>query len=310
MTRRIEVILAAVLLVAGATSLALQQWVFVDPTQPSDWERGAAWIIENTKPGDVVRIEPFWYETGLTHLVPVGSQVQRIRDPLFEDLYAAKRVLILAQADRADAALASLPFPTNDVAVERFGSVSALQLSVPPSPFTWELYDELDKASVSHVRGAEVEKCTRWNAGAKRWDCAKPNKWTYVGQEEREVGDDPRRCVWAHPLDRGRTLRIEFEPPPAKTLRIRDSFDLRAARLGGDDVLVQVFVNDELVVEDRVAGNDHDWQAHDIDIHKYPAPKVRIEIDLLGSIKNRYLCLNAWTIGGIAADGAAGNGTP
>ena len=127
------------------------------------------------------------------------------------------------------------------------------------------------------------------------WDCEKVNRWTYVGQAEREVGDAPRRCVWAHPLDRGRTLRIETTVPEAASIRVRDSFDLRAARLGGADVLVQIFVDDELRVEDRVAGDDHDWEAHDIDVSDIDGPtELRIEVDLLGSIKNRFLCLNAW----------------
>lgn len=297
MKPRLEVGLAAVMIAAGATSIALNQWVFVDPTQPSDWANAAAWVIANAHDDDVVRIEPFWYETGLTYLQPVGDRVQRIRNPLMEDLYTANGVVIVSQADRLDAAIESLPFQPTELDVQRFGTVSAVRVPVPPAPFSWELYDHLDEAAVSRVQGDQSEACTRWDPKRHRWDCAKVNRWTYVGQEEREVGDDPRRCVWAHPLDRGRTLRIEIDVPPASTIRVRDSFDLRAARLGGDAVLVQVFVNDRLELEDRVAGNDHDWQAHDIDVRGIDGPlRLRIEVDLLGSIKNRFLCLNAWAI--------------
>lgn len=294
---RLEVVLAAVLLVAGITSLILYRWVFVDPTTPDDWAAASAWIVEHTGPQDVVRIEPFWYEGGLVGLQDVGDRVQRIRDPLFEDLYQADHVLLLSQSDRLDQALSALPFDARPSATESFETVTAAIVDVPEPPFTWELYDDLAHAHVSRVVGEEVESCDRWNAHTKRWDCAKQSRWTYVGQEEREVGDDPRRCVWAHPLDRGRTLRIEADVPASRAIRVRDSFDLRAARLGGADVLVQIFVDDQLKVEDRVAGNDDDWEAHDIDVSDIDGPvRLRIEVDLLGSIKNRFLCVNAWAL--------------
>lgn len=297
MTNRLEVALALLLITAGAVSLALYRWVFVDPTRPSDWQDAAAWVIARAGPRDAVRIEPFWYESGLIPLQPVGDRVQRIRDPILEDLYAAEHVFVVAQSNRAARAREALPFVQPRFELAEFGSVTVTRLEVPPSRFIWELYDHVDKLRVSRVRGSDEELCTRWNAAKARWDCAKPSNWLYVGQAEREVGDDPRRCVWAHPLDGGRTLRIEAEVPASKTIRVRDSFDLRAARLGGADALMQVFINDELAVEDRVAGNDHDWQAHDIDVSHLPGPvRIRIEVDALGPIKNRFFCLNAWAL--------------
>lgn len=297
MTGRAEAALAIVLLAGGAISFALHQWVFVDPTHPTDWQRGAAWVVEHTGPRDAVRIEPFWYESALVHLQPVGDRVQRIRDPLLEDVYQIEHMLILSQADRLDAALASLPFKAAQLEVQHFDTVAAARVTVPEHQILWELYDALADARVSRVKGDEVEVCDRWNPRTKRWDCAPADQWTYVGQEEREVGDDPRRCVWAHPLDRGRTLRIDATVPASATIRVRDSFDLRAARLGGAPVLVQIFVNDVLEVEDRVAGDDQDWQAHDIDVRHIDGPaQLRIEVDLLGPIKNRFLCLNAWAL--------------
>lgn len=297
MKDRLELGLGVALIVGGIVSALLYAFVFVDPTEPGDWASGAAWVIERTGKRDVVRIEPFWYESALVELRPVGDRVQRIRDPIVEDLYKADHILILTQADRAEQALGAIPFDAAEVESATFGTVSAHKLKVPASPFSWEMYDELGSVRVSRVKGGEVEVCDRWSPREGRWDCAQRNQWLYVGREEREVGDDPRQCIWAHPLDGGRTLRLEVDVPPAKKIRIRDSFDLRAARLGGADALMQVFVGDELQLEDRVKGNDHDWQAHEIDVSRMEGPtRLRIEIDLLGSVKNRFFCLNAWAV--------------
>lgn len=298
MNRPLEVALALLLVAAGATSLALYQWVFVDPTDAADWESAAGWVQQRIGPDDVFRIHPHWYEAGYTHFTDVGDQTQRIRRPVLEDLYDHETVFVVSQADRADEALALLPFEAKqDVERERFGTVEAIAVPVPRDTFHWELLDELDEAKVSRVRGAKtLQVCDRWNASKRRWDCSPPNRWLYVGRALREVGDDPRECVWAHPLDRGRTLRIETTVPPSDTIRVRDSFDLRAARYPRTgSVLLQVFVDDELAVEDHVGPKDYDWEPHDIDVSDHEGPvDLRIEIDLKGSVKERFFCLNAW----------------
>lgn len=296
--RLLETVFAGALIIGGLSSLALYRWVFVDPTSDDDWRAAAAWVIDRVDEQDTVRIEPFWYESALTHLVEVGDQVNRQRDPLLEDLYQFDDIFIVSQASRSERAVDTLPF--EPVIEERasFGSVEALRVRAKAPTFHWELLQSLDEARVSRVRGDAIERCTRWSEHERRWDCDKRSRWLYVGEVLREVGDEPRHCIWAHPLDRGRTLRIETTVPPADTIRIRDSFDLRAARLPRTgEALMQVFVDDQLKVEDRIAHDDHDWQAHDIDVSsKESSVELRIEVDLVGSIKDRYFCLNAWAM--------------
>jgi hypothetical protein len=295
--RPLEVILALLLVVAGLTSLALYQWVFVDPTQSSDWADAAGWVKERMGPNDVFRIHPSWYEAGYTHFVDVGDQTQRIRHPLLEDLYDHDTVFVVSEADRIEEALALLPFPTDDAQRQSFGTVEVARAPVPTDAFEWELLKHLDEAKVSRVRGGKtLQVCDRWDSKRRRWDCKPRNRWLYVGRALREVGDDPRECIWAHPLDSGRTLRIEATVPPSTMIRVRDSFDLRAARYPRTaSVLLQVFVNDELVVEDHVGPHDYDWQPHDIDVTDFDGPvHLRMEVDLKGSVKERFFCLNAW----------------
>lgn len=294
MIQRLEVALAVVLITAGAASLLLYRFVFVDPADSNDWEQASAWVVANAGPDDVVRIEPHWFDAGLIPLGEVGDRVQRIRAPIVEDMHGHKTVWVVSDSTRVDRAREALPW-VNAFEEKAFGTATVLRADLPPDGIVWELRNALGSAKVYRVRGDDVESCDRFDATKKRWDCRKRDRWKYVGEAHREVGDEPRACVWAHPLDKGRTLRIEATVPPADRIRIRDSFDLRAARLQGAPVLMQVWVDDRLELEDRVAGDDDDWQAHDIDVSDRAGPvELRIEIDLLGSIKNRFFCINAW----------------
>ena len=296
--RRTGLAFAVVLLLSGIASVALQKWAFRDPTIAADWARAAEWVVAEMGEDDVFRIEPWWYERALTHFVGVGNQADRIREPLLEDLYRYDEVFVVSQADRLDKALRTLPFDARPTATRDFGTVLVARVSVPRDAFGWELLRELQTASVSRVKGAQIEPCTKWNSHLRRWDCGKQARWLYVGRALREVGDDPRECVWAHPLDKGRTLRIEAVTPKSRAIRVRGSFDLRAARLPRTgEVLMQVFVDDELKYERHVTHDDHAYAAHDIDVSQLPGPaKLRIEVDLKGSIKDRFFCLNAWSI--------------
>ncbi len=297
MKRPLEVILAIVLVAAGLTSLGLYRWVFVDPTDEADWAAAADWVKTRIEPDDVFRVHPHWYDAAYTHLTEVGDQTQRIRRPILEDLYDHRAVFIISQADRTDEALALMPFDAEPSDRASFGTVEAIRVPIPRETFHWELLKKLDEAKVSRIRGGKtLQVCDDWDAREWRWDCKPRNRWLYVGRALREVGDDPRECVWAHPLDKGRTLRIETTVPPAETIRVRDSFDLRGARYPRTaSVLLQVYLNNELVVEDHVGPKDYDWEAHDIDVSDHDGPvDLRLEIDLKGSIKERFFCVNAW----------------
>lgn len=297
MTSRIPLVFAALLVVAGIVSLALQAWVFRDPTREQDWEAAAQWVMAEIGEDDVFRIEPWWYERALTHFVPIGSQAHRIRDPLLEDLYTQDEVFVVSQSDRLDRALTNLPFQPKPAETREFGTVTAVRIPVPENAFRWELLTDLQNAKVSRVRGAQIEQCTNWNPRHRRWDCGKQSRWLYVGEALREVGDDPRQCVWAHPLDHGRTLRIETTVPESERIRVRGSFDLRAARLPRTgEVLMQVFVDDKLVHERHVEHDDHAYAPHDIPVSSDGPVQLRIEVDLKGSIKDRFFCLNAWAM--------------
>lgn len=298
MSTRLEIALAAVLVAAGVASLAAQRWLFVDPTTPTDWADAAAWTMERLGEGDRVLVAPSWRDDALLPLKPVGAQVLRMHAPHAEDLYQFDNLLLIAERDRFEEVVARLPIIANVAERLELATVTAARLELEDDVFTWELYDELADLSVTRVRGDEVEVCERWDARRQRWDCGRVDRWIYVGQAYRELDDEPRRCVWAHPLDGGRTLRLQTRVPAARTLRIRDSFDLRGSRLAtGADVRLRAYVDEQLVVDHHVPGNDQRWTAHDIDISgATDGVDLQIDIDLFGAVRDRFFCINAWTM--------------
>ena len=296
---RLEVVLGMTLILAGIVSAAMYRWVFVDPTSQSDWEDAAAWIAERADSNDAVRLEPHWHGPGLVALEPVGPLIDRTRAPLAEDLYDREEIFVAAQHDRVQNALDALPFAAEVVEQASFSTVTATRVAVPELGINWELYQNLEHARVSRVKGDSVTQCDKWDKRQRRWDCVPRNKWLYVGAVMREMGDEPRRCVWAHPLRPGGTLRIEFEPAPAQTVRIRAGFDLYASRHDANgEVLLQAFVANKLVQEKYFKHDDATYDAIDLNVADFgDGAPIRLEIDLVeGTIRDRFFCLNAWAI--------------
>ncbi len=297
--RRIEVGLAVLLVGAGLLSLALQRWVFVDPTNERDWAAAAEYVLPELGDDDVFRIEPWWQEAALTHFTSAGSQAERTRTPLVEDLYPYDTIWIVAENSRLDEGIAAIPKELRGSVgdTKRFGSVSVAPVEVVENVVEWEMLENLDEVEVSRIKGDAVEKCGNWSVSSPRWDCGSRQRWLYVGEALHEVGDEPRRTIWAHPLDGGRTLRLETEVPGGDLLRVRASFDLRAARLPRTgEVMLRVWVGDELVEQRLIEHDDHSYAPVDVDIsdHQPPVP-LRIEIELRGSIKDRFFFVNAWS---------------
>jgi hypothetical protein len=71
---------------------------------------------------------------------------------------------------------------------------------------------KIPKAQVEIQRlNSSVEPC-HWDRG-DRWQCSAAS-WNYVGLAAYRIGDEFRRCLWAHPIEKGK-LRIRF---PAQVL--------------------------------------------------------------------------------------------
>ena len=78
------------------------------------------------------------------------------------------------------------------------------------------------------------------SSGVGRFDCGDAG-WMYVGSTEQVVGGRKERCVWAHPLPRGRRIEITY-PPTAQgaPLQLQTALSDRAVSGRGAPVMVEV----------------------------------------------------------------------
>ena len=68
------------------------------------------------------------------------------------------------------------------------------------------LIELLDRAAVEVDRSGSRMPCKR---RGRRHQCSETARWNYVGPSSQRVGDALRRCIWAHPVERG-LLRVTF----------------------------------------------------------------------------------------------------
>lgn len=298
---------AGLLLLAGGLSVATQ--VIVPANAPSDdaWERAANVVVESARPEDAIRIEPTWSESVMVHLGPVGNLLHRHHDPQIEDFQRIERVWVIAEADRAEDGAARLPPGSERVSTERLGEVRvdlyalASETQLGPSLLT-----RLPEAQVEHVSadGERATRCRRWDARRQRWNCPGGH---YVGSELLEVGDDPRRCAWAHALKDGEVLRVSFpadvlrrdDDAGARWLRLRAGVDLRGARHERAQALTyRVLIGEEEVLSQTLEKFDASWMAHTLDLQRLSGEKeLRLEIRADDpEAHGRRFCFNGWVV--------------
>jgi len=122
------------------------------------------------------------------------------------------------------------------------------------------------------------------------------------------VGDDPRRCAWAHALPDGQVLSVtypaesllaedEFGSP--RWLRLRAGVDLRGARHEhAQPMSFSLFLDDEEVVSQPISKFDSTWWAHTIDLSGLAqSGEVRLEIRAEDpEVRGRRFCFNGWVV--------------
>lgn len=285
---------AALLAGVALLALVLQYFVFGDPTHEDDWKDAAAEAISRVGEDDLIRIHPTWRDASLVHLTEIGSQIDRKRRVIAEDLVGVSKFVVVAEVGRRAEALEAMPYAAEARDIREFGSVEVFEISVPEIDVPFTLRDELDQARVVRRRGDDEQVCSRWSAGERRWDCDKRDRWFFVGDELREVGDEPRRCIYAHPLGSGQTLALTWnEIELGTSFRLRSGLDLRGARSArGTDITVRLYIDDELVSDRRIAHNDARWHLDRVDTQPGSA-SVRVEVDSVGT-HDRFFCFDGW----------------
>lgn len=300
MLRRLGPLFAAGLLVLGGLlSIILQLFVFPGNTRQADWERAAEHVVEALEERDVVRVHPTWNEDGLPYLTRVGNQLHRHHWPLVEDIQHIERIWIISETGRVKEALERLPFTPEAVETLTFETITLLRVDVPAwARLPASLHDQLATARVTRRAGNAVEDCRIWEAGQRRWYCARRDQTFYVGSVLAELDDDPRRCIWAHPV-KDQVLRVEFNDVPlGDVLRIRAGLDLRGTRFERTGpVDYRVFIDEELVTERRISPHDASWHPQEFDttLHNRASAQIALEVEA-EDIRQRRFCFNGWVL--------------
>ena len=290
---------ALVVVIAGLSTTAAQLWVFPSEVDQEEWREPAAYVKKHLGPDDLVRVHPEWTEDPLPHLESVGDQISPQERPVAGDFQDVRRVWIVSETERVDGAVDLLPFEPSRPEYERFGDVTVVETRVPSSlQSSYELLDHLDEAVVERLKNGKVKQtCDNWNPRERRWDCGSKDPWLYVGEKRMMVGGDPHKCFWAHPLPKGKVLRITFPKVPLqKTLRVRAGLSFTASRKGhGDPVRMRVEIDDETRVDHVYPAHDSVWRASDIDTAALSGQRRDVVLKVTApEIRDRGFCVNGW----------------
>ena len=285
------------IVVAGIASLLAQLYVFPSDVDPDEWQKPADYVLDHVRQEDGIAVHPAWNEDPLPYLEAAGPQILPQETILAEDIQGVRRIWLLSEADRLDAAIDRLPFDPSRPTIKSFGDVSVVRTQVPSSiRFNYEFLAHLDEARVERVEGESVRHCENWSAEDRRWDCGSRDTWLYVGENLATLGDDLHRCIWAHPLDGKKRLRITFpDVPMRRLLRIRAGLIFRVVHKDNRaPVHLRVDVGGETRLEHTYPPHTTTWVPHDIDISGLDGTSdVTVEV-WTPNIKDRWFCFNGW----------------
>jgi hypothetical protein len=204
-------------------------WI-VDPLlQPSgeDYLAAESIVRQNWQQGDAVIVLPWWAARIREYICDL--EFIQLRNPQAEDWSSFSRLWVV-----------SLPGHRHDLFTGPFGhwthprlkEIQAGKLTVdlydlpPPARVLYNFRDRLSDARVSMHEPQGPRLCSRWVEN--RWVCSRRD-WNYVGRMIVELGDDPRKIIWAHPADY--PLEIAYPSVPGgKLLRVHTGFTPPAAR--------------------------------------------------------------------------------
>ena len=301
--RLLALVPAAILVVAGIASFVLQRYVFVPQATDQDWQRASEYVLENLGDDDAIRVYPAWTETPYPYLVDARMRFVRQYEPVFGDVEDFERIWIMTEPGERDAALDSLPFsaePTD--ASKRFDTVDVLAVKRPDTPtYRHELLTHLDEAEVTRIRGEDIIECKNWSASDRRWDCGpRQDPWIFVGETIRQLDDDPRHCIWAHPPPNNYAVQTRFPD-----VKMGDTFRVRAGPTDhawrsdrGPAIRIDVEIGDKSAThffEPRTQA----WKAVDVDTSSMKGQKQDVVVRVHATpIWERFFCFNGWAVDG------------
>jgi hypothetical protein len=301
--RYLALVPAAVLVVAGIASFVLQRYVFVPKATDQDWKRASEYVMEQLGEDEAIRVYPTWTETPYPHLVDARMQFVRQTHPVFSDVEDFERIWIITEDGMKEPSLSSLPFSAEAAEGSReFDTVDVFAVDTPDTPvYRHELLNHLHEADVARVRGDDVIECNNWSATDRRWDCGpRQDPWIYVGKTIRQLGDDPRHCIWAHPPPNDYWVRTRFP-----NVKLGDRFRVRAGPTDhawrsdrGPAIKMEVIIGD--AKETHVfPPRTQSWTAVDVDTSSMKGQTEDVVVRVHAHpIWERFFCFNGWAVDG------------
>lgn len=265
--------LVAAFVLLAACSLLLQLCTIAQVPTEADWLAAAQRVRADWAPGDVVRLEPAWATQGLQFLRDL--ELDLIDHPEASTLGRYRRLWVLAPHGHDCAA----DPPHNASVRERweFGAVSLCRLSLlhRGTP-TYDFLAQLKDAHVRRIHPKEKQECLLLHQG--EWHCGKVHPWAYVGPVVKDVDDNPRKAIWAHPLDRGLPLEITYPAVPmGRELALAGGLTLRSILSGeGSPVHFEVRVDGEVVLERTLAPTQKGWFHWPVDTTRWDGQVVPV----------------------------------
>jgi hypothetical protein len=288
---------ATLLVVAGAAILWAQLWGQTAPADPGDWEPAARHVGQKIDEDDGILVHPDWNLDGLPYLSDLGDQVVRQRRPVAGDLQGIETLWILSETPRLSGLGDRLPFPVDNPDVTRFGPISVARIPVPQRlQADWEALHALPDAEVRKETASGFVPCTMWNSAERRWDCQSRDRWIYVGEVLKPLGDDIHRAIWMHPPGDNNAMQITFpDVDLTDWMTVRAGLTFMGSRFdGGTDVTLEIAIDGEAVDSATFAGETTTWRPIEVATDDYTSPADVTFTVRSANVRDRFFCLNAW----------------
>lgn len=292
---------AAALLAVAVTGLGLYGLTFqaLLPSRlpsPAEWSAAAAVVAREARPGDAVALSPWWAARGrevLPDTVPVLASPS-LAD---EELVGIERIWVLAlpaapgeraglrREIEARAAAPARPIQLGRIELQRY------PLRAPVLPLAF-LPDRLAAATVS----VGERPCRRDGGGTFRCPAA---PFVVAATEIREVGQAPRRCIFAHPApDRRAPLTIRFPGVPlGRELRGHTGIVGEAAFGGASAVRLSVTADGEPVASAEEPPGEPGWHAFRAGTAHLAGRAATLALTVTaGDVTSRDFCFDLYTV--------------
>ena len=200
------------------------------------------------EPGDCLSLAPTWAERARLYLGDL--RILGVDSPGMDDLIGCRRLLLLGvfeeDARRERQRLSSLG------GLKLQGSARAGRLTLDTfdvqaaQSVEYDFREHIEDAKVWIERGSGKAPCDRFSDG--KWKCPGP-EWNYVGRLVTDVDQNPRHCIWAHPVQGG-AIKISFSQVRlGSSIQGRHGIAMTGVGRNPSDVMLDVSIDGKELAE-------------------------------------------------------------